>query len=73
MSGEWSSNIWTMSVREGLFAPAFCAFSVRILIRTVSASATALGGCSTPSGRSAPGMVGGGSWRGESGVGVVPL
>ena len=29
MSREWSSSIVTISAREGLFAPAFCALIVR--------------------------------------------
>ena len=43
MSGEWSSIILTRSVREGLFAPAFCALIVRNVRIVVVGGATASG------------------------------
>jgi len=47
MSGEWSSSMVTMSEREGLFAPAFCAFIVRS-VRLVVVRGAAAGDCACP-------------------------
>ena len=47
MSGEWSSNMLSMSVREGLFAPAFWALMVRN-VRVVVVGKTPADGCSGP-------------------------
>ena len=44
MSGEWSSSMVTISDREGLFAPAFCALIVRS-VRIVAAGGAAVGDC----------------------------
>ena len=43
MSREWSSSMVTMSEREGLFVPAFCALIVKN-VRIVFAGGTAVGG-----------------------------
>ena len=45
MSGEWSSSMVTVSDREGLFAPAFCALIVRS-VRIVAAMGAAVSDCS---------------------------
>ena len=47
MSGEWSSRMVTMSEREGLLAPAFCALSVRS-VRSVAVGGAAAGDCACP-------------------------
>ncbi len=41
MFGEWSSRMVTMSEREGLLAPTFCALSVRIVRSVVVGGAAA--------------------------------
>ena len=43
MSGLWSSNMVTMSVREGLLCPAFCVLSVSMVISVVGGSVSAGG------------------------------
>jgi len=58
MSGEWPSSMVTMSEREGLFAPAFCAFIVSSVRLVVVGGATA-GDCACPALTCAPcGVVG---------------
>ncbi len=47
MSGEWSSSMLSMPVREGLFAPAFWALMVKN-VRLVVVGKTSAGGCSGP-------------------------
>jgi len=47
MSGKWPSSIATMSEREGLFVPAFCALIVRNL-RIMDVGGTSVGGSSGP-------------------------
>jgi hypothetical protein len=44
MYGEWSSSMLTMSAREGLFAPAFCALIVRS-VRSVADGGAAASDC----------------------------
>ncbi len=44
MSGDWSSSMVTMSEREGLFAPAFCALIVR-RVRLVADEGAATSDC----------------------------
>ncbi len=44
MSREWSSSIVTISDREGLFAPAFCALIVRS-VSVVAVKGAALNDC----------------------------
>ena len=44
MSGEWSSSMVTISDREGLFVPAFCALIVRS-VRVVAAGVAAASDC----------------------------
>ncbi len=43
MSGLWSSNMVTMSVREGLLCPAYCVLSVSMVISVVGGSVSAGG------------------------------
>ena len=45
MSGEWASSIVTTSAREGLFAPAFCAFIVRRVRLVVGGAALGDSAC----------------------------
>jgi hypothetical protein len=43
-SRDWSSSMVTMSEREGLFAPAFCALIVRS-VRIMADGGTTMGDC----------------------------
>ena len=47
MSGEWSTGLVTMSEREGMFVPAFCALIVRN-VRIVNVGGTSAGVGSGP-------------------------
>ena len=76
MSGEWSSSMLTMSEREGLFAPAFCAFIVR-RVRFVSVGGVTASVCTCLVVPWAPGgMVGVsvnlGLAEGEASLGSLP-
>jgi len=76
MSGEWLSSMLTMSEREGLFAPAFCALIVR-RVRFVSVGGAAASVSTCPVVPWAPGgMVGVsvdvGLAEGEASLGSLP-
>jgi len=53
MSKEWPSSMVTMPEREGLFAPAFCALSVRS-VRLVAVGGAAASECACPAMTCAP-------------------
>ena len=76
MSGECSESMVTMSEREGLFAPAFCALIVRS-VRLVDVGGAAASDCTCPALTCAPcGVVGVSVYVGlvesEASVGSLP-